>query len=680
MSDVIDLKQFLSGFLSEANELLRTANTNLLQLETSTAKGAPNVRAVRELYRALHTIKGLAGMVGVIPIVDLAHALETVLRAADRGSGRLSREAIELCLKGVKAIEDRVGAVAKHKEAPPAPARLLEALGQLEPVASSEPASPRALKLRPELLAKLAPAERQQIADGLAAGSRLFHIEFLPSTTRAAQGTTITTVRERVAENGEIVKVVPRSVKQSAEAPGGLAFDLLVLTGSSREQLAAASGVTLAELTEIDPDPRPQPERAPAPSAPPPAEEFDEIHESSDPVTFVRVEVARLDDALTTLGELIVSRFKLKREIAALAARGVDVRALMDIDALYGQKLDDLRGAIMRTRMVPVAELLARIPLLVRGLCRDTGRLVRLEIDAQDAELDKAVGDRIFPAIVHLIRNAIDHAIEPKEERQRLGKPREGLVRISCSARTNNQLELVVSDDGRGIDAQAVAKKAGREAPQTEAALLELLATPGFSTLERATTTSGRGMGMDIVRRIVTTDLRGELTLRTAPAQGTSFAMRLPLTLTIVDVFLVQCGGELFVVPVSAIEEIIEVEPNRKVRGPTPVATQRAWLYERNDEALALVGLDEVLHIPRGTDAARQGLVVRRASQAFVFEVDRVLGQQEVVVRPIEDPLAQAPGIAGATDLGDGRPILVLDLIGLSTGLHRTRPRTEVNP
>ena len=202
MSDVIDLKQFLSGFLSETDELLRTANTNLLLLETSTAKGAPNARAVRELYRALHTIKGLAGMVGINPIVDLAHALETVLRAADRGSGRLSREAIELCLKGVKAIEDRVAAVAKQKEAPPAPARLLEALGRLEPVAVKESVAAGPLQLRPELKAKLAPAELQQIADGIAAGFHLFLIEFLPSTTRSEQGFTITTVRERVAQVG----------------------------------------------------------------------------------------------------------------------------------------------------------------------------------------------------------------------------------------------------------------------------------------------------------------------------------------------------------------------------------------------------------------------------------------------------------------------------------------------
>jgi two-component system chemotaxis sensor kinase CheA len=215
--------------------------------------------------------------------------------------------------------------------------------------------------------------------------------------------------------------------------------------------------------------------------------------------------------------------------------------------------------------------------------------------------------------------------------------------------------------------------------PTTDAALLELLATPGFSTLDQATTTSGRGLGMDIVKRIVTTDLRGELTLRTVLGQGSTFSLWLPLTLTIVDVFLVQCGGEVFVVPVSSIEEVIEVEPQKKFHGPFSNAVRGDCLYAGRDEALTLVELDAVLRIPRAPSSGMQGLVVRRTSQAFIFEIDRVLGQQEVVVRPIEDPLAQAAGVAGATDLGDGRPTLVLDLIGLSARLHRLQPRAEVD-
>ncbi len=216
--------------------------------------------------------------------------------------------------------------------------------------------------------------------------------------------------------------------------------------------------------------------------------------------------------------------------------------------------------------------------------------------------------------------------------------------------------------------------------PTTDAALLELLATPGFSTLDHATTTSGRGLGMDIVKRIVTTDLRGELTLHTRPGQGTTFALRLPLTLTIVDVFLVQCGQAVFVVPVSTVEEIIEVAPTHKLQVPVPGPSRGACLYEHRDEALTLVELSAVLHLPRPASGGQQGLVVRRASQGLVFAIDRVIGQQEVVVRPIEDALAQAPGIAGATDLGDGRPTLVLDLLGLGAGLHRSAPRLQESP
>jgi two-component system chemotaxis sensor kinase CheA len=204
------------------------------------------------------------------------------------------------------------------------------------------------------------------------------------------------------------------------------------------------------------------------------------------------------------------------------------------------------------------------------------------------------------------------------------------------------------------------------------------LAIPGFSTLDHATKTSGRGLGMDIVKRIVTTDLRGELTLRTTPGRGTVFVLRLPLTLTIVDVFLVQCGSQMFVVPVASVEEIIEVEAKSKLRGPLP-ATSRVCLYRRRDEAMNLVELGTLLGIPRDESSAPQGLVVRRTGQGYVFEIDRVLGQQEVVVRPIEDALAQAPGVTGATDLGDGRPTLVLDLIALSAGLHRQKSAAEEN-
>ena len=426
---------------------------------TPARRGEPNARAVRELYRALHTIKGLSGMVGVEPIVELAHALETVLRVADRGAGKLSPEAVELCLQGVKAIEERVFAVARSKEAPPSPARLLAALLALEPVPAQTPAPAGPAAIRPELDAKLSPADRQQIADGLLSGRRLFLIEFVPSAERAEAGINITTVRERVGRVAEIVKVVPRSVKLSAAAPGGLAFDLLVLCDGDRAQLAEAAATTVDGLVQVGPEPAPPPTAAgplDAAAAPPDAAGLPE--DDADP--------ANEDDSRRTgAGHVRAGRAvpaRRRPDPARRADRGplpLATGACRPFGGGGGRARpararcaagpSDRRSARRhhaRAHGAGGASCSSRIPLLVRGLGRSTGKQVRVSIDAGDAELDKAVAERLFPAIVHLVRNAVDHAIEPPDGARRASasSPR-GSSSVTCRERSNNRLELVVA-------------------------------------------------------------------------------------------------------------------------------------------------------------------------------------------------------------------------------------------
>jgi len=319
-----------------------------------------------------------------------------------------------------------------------------------------------------------------------------------------------------------------------------------------------------------------------------------------------------------------------------------------------------------------VSEVLDRFPLLVRGLRRESGKQVVLELDPGNVELDKGVAERVFPAIIHLVRNAVDHAIESPAERRAAGKPGDGTVRISCAARSNTRLEIVVSDDGRGVDREQIARRAGHEIT-SEIALLDALCGAGFSTRDVATTTSGRGMGMDIVKRIVVDQLGGELTMKTERGAGTSFVLRVPLTISIVDAFTSECGGQRFVVPIAMVEEILEIDPSRIRFGPTPATSGRARtaVLDRRGEAVPLVDLASALGLPEGETPPRQAMLVRRAGEPIAFALDRVIGQQEAVVRPLVDPLVQAPGIAGATDLGDGKPILVLDLVALVGSLAR---------
>ncbi|TMQ21137.1 MAG: hypothetical protein E6J91_03075 [Deltaproteobacteria bacterium] len=228
-----------------------------------------------------------------------------------------------------------------------------------------------------------------------------------------------------------------------------------------------------------------------------------------------------------------------------------------------------------------------------------------------------------------------------------------------------NRLELVVQDDGRGIDRRAIARRAGR-AVDDDAALLEVLTSSGFSTRDVVTRTSGRGLGLDIVRQIAAGDLGGELAVSTTPGAGTAFTLRVPLTIAVVEVFSFLCGRQVLVTPVSSVEEIFELRPGQDVLPPVASgASSPVRVAERRGEAIALRSLGTLLAIDDGA-GARKAIVIRRQGALVGFTVDRMLGRHEVVVRPVDDVLLKVPGIAGSTDLGDGRPTLVLDLCALS--------------
>lgn len=640
----ISREEFFSGFVAETDELLRGAEVQLLELERAARERRPAAKQARELFRLLHTLKGLAAMVEAEPVVQLVHEMESVLRQADRSGAALPASAVPVLLDGLRAADERVRAIAQRREPAPAPRELLDALAAL---ALDRPAAAVAveLPLPGELEAKLGPAERQELAHELAQGRRVVAVEFVPGPDKVAKGLTITEARSRLARLGTVVKVFPRTVTGPAGA--AVVFTLLVTTGADDAAVAEAAWTTPDQV------------RSSAPPAPAAAGGDKGPEEPELPGRgVVRVEVRRLDDALERLSALIVTRFRLHRVAAEMRGRGLDVRDLAAVLVDADRQLRDLRAALMRTRMITVAQLLERVPLILRGLAHKTGKHVRLQVEAGRAELDKGVGDAVFPAIVHLLRNALDHGLEAPAERERLGKPREGQVRIACVEHSDAQLELVIQDDGRGVDAEAVAARAGRPVPRSAAELLELLALPGLSTAEAATETSGRGMGMDIVRRTVHR-LGGELALETRRGAGTTFRLRVPLSVSIFDVFAFRCAEQTYVAPVAAIEEVVEV-PAEVTR-----STARGAMIQRRGRVTTIFDLAGVLGAGEASRRPR-ALVVRRDGDAVALAVDRVLGQHEVVVRPLDHPLVTVPGVVATTDLGDGRPTLVLDLATLA--------------
>ncbi|MBK7859120.1 MAG: chemotaxis protein CheW [Archangiaceae bacterium] len=654
MSEGLDVSEFITGYLAEADEHLTNASTLLVSLDATMRRRETNPKAVRELFRALHTLKGLSAMVGAEPIVDLAHEMETLLKLGDKAGGKLPESSVDLLLKGVKAIEERVKALKAKKPLEPAPKALVDALAALRVDApTSTPAA--ALSLDPELSAKLALAEHEQLAQGLARGRRGRRVDFQPTPEKAAAGFTITAVRERVGKVAELVKVVPRATAS------GVVFALLVLTDATDAVLAEAAGAAPGQVTPITLN---------APAAVAVDVEEDDARDDSEPAArdYVRVEVSRLDDALERLSALVVTRSKLERAVARLRDGSSDLRGLQAIVTENARQLRDLRGAIMRARMVRVSELLERAPLIVRGLSRASGKPVHLDVQAGDAELDKTVADRLFPVIVHLLRNAVDHAIERPEERRAVGKSEEGHIRIACADHAGRELELTVTDDGRGIDREKVAQRAGAPVPRDAAELLDLITRPGLSTLDAATRTSGRGYGMDIVRRVTVQELGGELKLDTRPGAGTTFTVRVPLSVTIVDAFSFGCGDETFVVPVSAVDDLAELEPGQVVATPDPnAAAAHVRLFRHRGAAIPLYLLGKLLGCPGSSAERPKVIVARQGVEAIGFQVDRLIGKQEIAIRPLKDPLAMVPGVTGSTDLGDGKATLVLDLGALAS-------------
>ena len=659
MSDRVDLQEFVGGFVAEAVELVAAASESLKEIEAANAAGTTRPKSVRDLFRALHTIKGLAGMIGVEPIVEIAHAMETLVRAAERSGGRLRPGAVEVCIQGVQAISDRVRAVAEQRTPAPAPERLLEALAATD-ASSEEPSAPP--PIAKDWDGRLSQGERQQMFVALRSGEHVWSLTFEPTEDKSARGISIATVRTKLGELGELIKVAPRTMPGEAGRTR-VAFDILMTSEAPVTELAELAATAPEDIHAISlPD-----EPAPDPMA------VDDISDDVTPVgrATVRVELSRLDDLQEQLSLLIVSRFRFEREVAALAERGIDVRRLREVAEMQTRQLRDLRRAILRARMVRVSEVLEPLSLLVRSLARPGLKELRFELDAANAEVDKAVADRLLPAIIHLVRNAVDHAIEPIEERRRAGKPPVGVLRVACREVGGHQLELEVSDDGRGIDRAAVARRAGREIENDEE-LVDVLTTPGFSTRDVVTQTSGRGVGMEIVRRVIVADLGGELSLSTEPGQGTTFRLRVPLTIAIIDVFSFQCGAQSFVVPVNTVEEIFELSRDRQVQPPSRGSAGEVVvsLVERRERPMPIVSLGALLDIDDGL-RAQKALVIRRNGEPLGFTVDRMIGRQEVVVRPLEDPLVHAVGIAGATDLGDGHPTLVLDLAELGEQLQR---------
>ena len=644
----------MDDYYAEADEHMVAVRRSLLALEGALGSTLPPA-ALEELFRSFHSLKGISAMVELREAELLAHQMESCLRAVRQGSLRLTGANFEVLVDGARMLEHVIAA--RRASAPPPSiepiVEKLETLAQSGDVAL-HPDTPSSIDQH----AATQPAAR--------AGTHRWRVTFVPSPQLVERGVKVDTVRARLLQIGQVLSVTPKVVPG-----GGIAFEFDVQT-TDEAQLEQWREEGLHY------------ERLDSPALPEAPIDTDVAGATAEKPLLdltlggasnvVRVDLARLEDLMRLVGEMVITRSRLEDTLRRVESfvPFQEWRALQDHSARIERNLRDLREGVMRVRLVPVGEIFRRMPFVVRDLARDRGKQVRLELAGQSAEIDKFLVERMMDPVLHVVRNAISHGIETPEQRIAAGKSPEGTIRLAAMT-AGETVVIDIADDGAGIDVESVAERARAlgaivsDGALDSRALLDIICASGFSTRDEADRASGRGVGMAVVRDTVE-GLGGALTVETRAGRGTTFRMTLPLTLAITDAIITHVGDQVFAVPQTAVREVIEVDAGA-VR-----AFERNELMPYRGGTLPMVRLSNLFSLAAAERPRYHAVVVGTGQAAIGLVVDRIAGQREVVVKSITDPLIRVNGVSGATELGDGRVVLILDVAALSR-TRRQHPR-----
>jgi two-component system chemotaxis sensor kinase CheA len=618
--------QFLDDYYAECDEHLVSIRRALVTLEDEVDAGTVDRALLDSLFRSFHTLKGISGMVGLAAAEQLAHHLESYLRELREGTLALSLPGFEALVAGVSLLENVIDARRNDQPIP----SIDEVVERLQTASanstSSESSTPASQKGESRAVRWL--------------------VEFTPTAELAERGVNVNSVRSRLQELGQLVQSKP-----VVKGAGEIAFEFIVVTDACQTAFASleTDGLTF-KPAPVEPAPQPR-DTQPVPTI--------------APASVVRVDLDRLDDLMRIIGELAISRTRLEGQLTELKRMmpAAAWRSLQETNQSMGRQLRDLRESVMRVRMVQIGEIFERMMFVVRDLARESGKKIIVQLSGGETEIDKFLVERMMDPLLHLVRNAVSHGIETVAEREAQGKRSEGVLSLSA-ATVGERIVIKIADDGRGIDRSLVLQRAiargishGNSDIDDEA-LLDLICTPGFSTRDEADRESGRGVGMDVVKK-ATEELGGRMSLATKVGEGTTFTIELPLTLAIAEALIVSVNGQRFAVPQSAVREVLEVES-----ASTRVLENNEIISYRG-KVLPLLRLARVFEMNHQRGESFHVLVIGEEANAVGLAVDRILGQREIVVRAIKDPLAQSRGIAGATELGDQRVVLILDITAL---------------
>ncbi len=697
----MDTNQYMEMFLEESREHLDSLDDGLMTLE----KDPEELSILNDIFRNAHTLKGMSATMGYTKIAELTHDMENILDLLRKEQMAVTEDIVDTLLKCGDSLRQMVESIGEG--GPEDVVDITEVAGKLTALVNSggksmEAPAAAAPAAAPEAAAAEAPkgnaldytdTDRGVISQALDSGMQAFHIK-----VTLADGCVLKSARSYMVMNtldqmGDVVKSVPPTEDLEQEKFES-SFDIVVVTDSDAKALEDA----LMSISEVDKvevmdaaeelkggavvGPTPAPAAAPAPSAaaaaPPvpvsqaaPAKSNDKKAAAAAKANekklksgqSVRVDIEKLDTLLNLVGELVINKVRLEQ--IGITHRLTELTETLE---QMDRVTTDLQTVVMKVRMVPVGQVFNRFPRMVRDLAKELNKEINLTIEGEETELDRTVIDEIGDPLMHLLRNSLDHGVEHPDDREAKGKPRAGEVGLIARHEGNNVV-IMVTDDGKGIDADVIRRKAIEKGMITQdeadnindADAVRLIFLPGFSTAEQITDVSGRGVGMDVVRSKIET-LGGHVDVETKIDEGSVFKIKLPLTLAIIQALLVKVAEEMYAIPLGSIDSTINI-------------TQEDIKTVKNKEVIVLRGqiipiirLGDILNVPRENGEENDDIfvvVVHIGERKAGIVVDNLIGQQEIVIKTLGKLLAGLKVISGATVLGDGRVALILDVSAL---------------
>jgi len=655
-------------FVSEAEEILERMREDYADLDDQRAAGGEvDPDLINRLFRSAHSLKALAGMFGLESIQDLSHHLEDILDGLRLGRVPLDSPCVGLIDEAIHTF-----------------ANLLESVGNEEALAAfNEPVEDLATRIATSakavadsgdelqslaideaLLRALTEYEEHRLRENIRRGR---HIMLVGSTFEIMSfDEGLSVLSDSIRAVGEVISTLPAP----GETPESqIRFSLLVASDLDLAELTAALDFPDADVQsvregdapqEVAPEP-PQVEPAPQSSA---ASELESLRSISETV---RVDIRKLDELMNLVGELVIQRASIGEIAARLISRHESAQVGVELSKIHkslDRKLKGIQSAVLEVRMVPMRQVFDKVSRVVRALRRDLQKDVRLEVSGADTELDKLIVEELVDPLMHIVRNSIDHGIEPVEERMAAGKDVQGCIKINAFQR-GNHVVISVSDDGKGIDRAALFAKAeslgliSEDAELSDREVLNLIFSPGLSTQSQVSETSGRGVGMDVVRENVMA-LGGAVEVESIAGRGTTISMTLPITLAIIQSLIVAAGEHRFAIPINAVHETLLIDTSEIQR-----SEGREILNLRGD-ALLLRSLSDEFELGVSQASEKQfAVIVGLGEQRIGLLVDRLDGQQDTVIKPIQGPVKNVRGFAGATELGDQDAVLVVDISSL---------------